>query len=306
MSRTVGVVGLGNMGLGMALNLVKGGFDVQGFDVRATARDALTEGGGRGVNSPAAAGDGADVVVIMVMNAAQAEEVISGENGLLTTMKPGSAVMLSATIGVNPARELGRTLQGHGIETLDCCVSGGRIGADSGSLALMAGGPTATFERLGDVLAAVGDRDKTTHVGEAVGDGQAAKACVQALITISYLAVSESMVLGAGLNLDAETLRHVLRGSLAGSPLVDLIGKNVEQRQFVGTGSHISTLQKDMRLTMETARDAAVALPITALATQFVEASASNYPDEDCWALEKFFETIGGVKVEARHAEKQV
>jgi L-threonate 2-dehydrogenase len=303
MKETIGVVGLGNMGFGMAENLVKAGFPVRGFDKRTAPLERLAVAGGTPVASAGAAGEGASAVVVMVMNAAQAKEVITGVNGVATTMEAGSTVILSATIGVRPASEIGSELEKQGIEMLDCCVSGGQRGATSGTLALMVGGPRETFQRRLEVLETVGDPEKITHVGEHVGDGQAAKACLQALISSSYPAICEALVLGAKLGLDADIVQKVLESGLPGSPLVSLIAGHVNKREFVGTGSQIATLYKDIDLTLQTAREAGVALPTAALAGQFLQATMTTYPDEDCWAIAKVFETLGDTIVKSTALE---
>ena len=301
MTKTVGVVGLGNMGFGMAKNLLRAGFTVTGYDVRPASIERLVDIGGRPASSPADAGRDADAVVIMVMTADQVRSVIEGENGLLSTMRPGSSVILSATIGVAAARQIGELLNDHGIEILDTCVSGGLPGADAGALTLMAGGPDRVFEANLDVLRAVGDPEKITHVGPKAGDGQAVKACIQALIAVTYPGIFESLVLGAKLGIDADILRTVIGSSIVGSPLFRIASGHVAAREFVGTGSHISTMDKDITLTLAAARDVGAALPATAFAAQFLYATTANFPDEDCWAMAKLFEQLSGVTTQAEN-----
>jgi 3-hydroxyisobutyrate dehydrogenase-like beta-hydroxyacid dehydrogenase len=301
MSKTVGVVGLGNMGFGMAENLLKAGFAVRGFDVRQEPRERLAAIGGTGAASAAEAGAGADVVLIMVMDAGQVRDTISGNGGLLESMIPGATVILSSTIGVTAAQEAGQMLAEHGVALLDCCVSGGLRGAVNGTLSLMVGAPEDVFAAQLDVLSAVGDPEKIVRVGSAAGDGQAVKCCVQALIAITYTGVFESLVLGTKLGIDPSVLQQVIGSSIAGSPLFRLAAEHIAKREFTDTGSHIFTMYKDIDITLKTARDAGAPLPATAFAAQFIDASMTRFPEEDCWSMVKFFENLAGVEVGSAH-----
>ena len=136
-----GVIGLGDMGSGLAKNLLAAGFDVKGLDLNPARQSAFADMGGRAVTSPAEVGQGTDAVFVMVMNGDQAKSVILGD-GLVSTMAPGSAVILSATIKPREAREIGAALDGTGLHLIDTPVSGGFPGAQGGTLTMMAAAPS--------------------------------------------------------------------------------------------------------------------------------------------------------------------
>ena len=144
--KAVGVVGLGNMGAGLARNLMSAGFDVRGWDILGDKVEAHKAAGGIGCGSPAEVGDGAEAVFIMVMNGDQVKEVIFGDQGLATTLAKGSVILISATIHAHEAVEIAKDLDGSGYHLIDTPVSGGRPGADGGTLTLMAAGSDAAFK----------------------------------------------------------------------------------------------------------------------------------------------------------------
>ena len=138
--KNVGIIGLGNMGMGMAKNLIRKGFPTKGYDVFAPKLDQFKQAGGVPCHSPAEVGEGSDVVFVMVLNGQQALDVAFGTDGLIHTMKPGSIFFLTSTIGLGYAKQLGVGLAEKGIEMIDCAVSGGLPGAQNGTLTLMAAG----------------------------------------------------------------------------------------------------------------------------------------------------------------------
>ena len=160
--KQVAVIGLGDMGIGLALNLVKEGFDVTGFDPRQERMDLLAEAGGKSSTSPGDAAQNAEAVFIMVMTGKQAEAVVCGDDGLLASMKPGSTILLTATIKPSEARALAGPVADAGIHLMDTPVSGGKGGADSGTLTLMAACKKEIFDANQDVMKAVGE--KLSHV----------------------------------------------------------------------------------------------------------------------------------------------
>ena len=136
--KNVGIVGLGDMGLAMAKNIIAGGFPLTGFDLREDRRSLLETAGGKPASSPAQVGRSCDVVLVMVLNGQQVETVVCGEQGLLTTLRPGSTIVVSATIAPTEMRRIGRAIVEKGVEVIDTPVSGGQAGAAAGSLTMMA------------------------------------------------------------------------------------------------------------------------------------------------------------------------
>ncbi len=199
---TIAFVGLGNMGLPMAKNLLAAGFSVTGFDLSAEARAAFTEAGGRATDMLADAVVGADAVITMLPNGAIVRDVYQGEGGVFAHMKDGALLIDSSTIDVETSRTVAAAAEAQGAAMVDAPVSGGVSGAAAGTLAFMVGGTAEAYARAEPVLAPMAG--KIVHAG-AAGGGQAAKACNNMLLAISMIGVSEAFNLGRSLGLDDQT-----------------------------------------------------------------------------------------------------
>lgn len=296
--KNVGIIGLGNMGMGMAKNLIKKGFPTKGYDIFTLKVEEFAQAGGTGCYSPAEVGEGSDVVFVMVLNGQQALDVAFGENGLVTTMKPGSVFFLTSTIGLGYAQQLGKGLAEKGIEMIDCAVSGGLPGAQNGTLTLMASGKKAVYDDCADVMAAIATNPN--HVGEEPGQGQVVKACMQALVGAQYTAIFELMVMGCKAGVDPQVLQDVISTSVAGSKLFDICVPLIMDRKFKNTGSSLAVMSKDLNITMDLAREVGCAMPTVAIAREMVQAGFVRYPDEDNWAVTKILEEIAQTEVKRR------
>ncbi len=144
---TVGFVGLGAMGLPMAQSLLRAGMTVRGYDVRAEAVQTLVESGGAGAESAGETATGADVIVVVVLNAAQVDAVLFGQGGVAATARPGAIVLVCSTVSPEFARETGQKLADLGLIMLDSPISGGTTGASTGTLSIMASGPRICLRR---------------------------------------------------------------------------------------------------------------------------------------------------------------
>jgi len=293
--KTVGFVGLGDMGMGMAKNLLKNGFVVKGFDLREDRLNNFATEGGIPVKSCAEAGDGADVVFVMVLNGEQAKSVVLGENGLLETMKPGSTIIITATIGLKPIKDVAVVVKEKGIKMIDSGVSGGKSGADAGTLTMMVACEKTVFEECQDVLNAVGK--DIYRVGEEIGIGQVVKSCLQAMVGVTFEAIFETLVLGAKAGVKPEILYDVISTSVVGSPLFKNTAKLIMERKFENTGSHIRTMYKDLGITMELAKECGVPMFATSIAMEMFQAGISAFPNGDNWSIVKILEGITGVEV---------
>ena len=199
----IGFIGLGNMGLPMAQNLLKAGHAVQGFDVGKAQADALAASGGQAAADVKAAASGAEVIITMLPAGKQVREVYLGPDGVLAAAGSDALLIDSSTIDVETARAVAAAAQAKGIAMLDAPVSGGVGGAQAGTLTFMVGGDAAAFARAKPILEQMG---KTiVHAGGA-GNGQAAKICNNMILGVSMIAVSEAFVLAEKLGLDAQKL----------------------------------------------------------------------------------------------------
>lgn len=293
--KRAGVIGLGDMGSGLARNLIRNGFETTGLDLSEARMNAFVEMGGRPASSAAEVGEGADAVYVMVMNGDQARAVILGEGGLTSTLKPGSAVIMTATIKPSEAREIGAAMKGTGIHLIDSPVSGGFPGAQGGTLTMMAAGEAAVLEEYRPVMEAV---SKTIHhVGTEAGAGQTVKACLQSLIGSIFSATFEAAALAAKAGVSGEVLYKVFSTSGAGCGVSNTALENIIDRKFEGTGSHIATMHKDLTISLDMAQDLGVPLHTASTAMQLFHAGKTRYPNGDNWVVTRVIEEIVGAEL---------
>ena len=293
--KRAGVIGLGDMGSGMARNLIGAGFETTGFDVAERRMRAFVGLGGRPAANAREVGEHADAVFVMVMNGDQAKAVILGEDGLVRSLLPGSAVLLSATVGPPAARAIAAGLEGTGIALIDTPVSGGFPGAQAGTLTMMVAGPDPVVAEYRPLLEAVG---KSIHrVGDQPGMGQTVKACLQTVIGGIYGATFEAAALAAKAGIRGQVLADVVRTSAAGCVVADTALECIIDRRFEGTGSQIATMHKDLTIALDLARDLGVPLFTAATAMQLFQAGITRYPDADNWAVTRIIEDIAGAEL---------
>jgi len=297
----VGFVGLGNMGISMARNLIENGFHLTGYDVNPEQLARFEDLGGTPARSCKEVGQHADAVFIMVLSGAQVKQALFGESGLLAGLSAGSTIIVSATIHPSEMRDIEQPALERGVHLVDTPVSGGKPGAEGGTLTLMAAARQEVFDNVKPVLQAVGRT--IFHVGEEIGLGQTVKASLQALIGASFTAIFESLVLGVKSGAKAETLFEVFRSSGVGSPLFENAATLIMERRFRDTGSHIGTMYKDLGITMNMAKENGVPMFTTSAAFELFQAGISLFPDEDNWSIVKLLEQIAGTTVERCGAE---
>ena len=299
--KTIGVIGLGDMGSGLAKNLIAANFDVVGFDLSETRMQAFEQMGGRPATSPAALGAEVEAAFVMVMNGDQAKAVVLGD-GLLSTMRPGSVILLTATIKPTEAREIAGGLDGSGLEMIDSPVSGGFPGAQGGTLTMMAAGKEDVLARCRPVMEAVG-RDLYT-VGSEVGMGQTVKACLQSIMGSVVTATTEAAGLAAKAGVDGDVFHQVLSTSSAGCGLANTCLQNIIERKFEKTGSHIRTMYKDLTISLDMARELGVPIHTAATAMQLFQAGITKYPDGDNWTVARLTEDIAGAELHKKAGGK--
>ena len=290
-----GVIGLGDMGSGLAKNLIANGFAVTGLDLSPLRMSAFEEMGGSPATSVAEVGAASDAVFVMVMNGDQAKGVILGEGGLVSHMAKGGAVILSATIKPREAREIGAAMEGSGIHLIDTPVSGGFPGAQGGTLTMMAAAPGEVLDRFKPVMEAVSAN--IHRVGEKPGDGQTVKACLQSLIGSQFAATFEAAALAAKAGVPGQVILDVFSTSGAGSGVVNNALQKIIDRQFEGTGSHINTMWKDLTIAMGLGEELSVPLTSAAAAMQVFHAGKAKYPNGDNWVCTRVLEDIVGAEL---------
>ena len=295
----VGVIGLGDMGSGIAKNLIKAGFNVSGLDLSEDRRAAFVGLGGIIAETPAEAADSADAIFIMVMNGSQVDKVLFGANGVMETLNDDAAIILTATIKPSEARKIGNRVLAAGKQIIDSPVSGGFPGAQGGTLTMMAAAPDALLESKRSVMDAVSAN--IHHVGTKPGEGQSVKACLQSLIGSIFAATFEASTLAAKAGISGQVLYDVFSTSGAGCGVANTALVNIIDRQFEGTGSHISTMHKDLTIALGFGEELGVPLHTASTAMQLFHAGKTKYPAGDNWVVTRVLEEIVGAEL---HREK--
>jgi L-threonate 2-dehydrogenase len=270
--KAIGFVGLGAIGTPMARNLVKAGFDVRGFDVRAEAVSALADAGGSSAGSAAEAAAGADLLILMVVNAAQAEQVLF-RDGAAAALPENSTVVLMSTCPPGAVAAIAGRVEALGRSFVDAPVSGGVAGAKAATLTIMAAAPAPLIDRLRPAFEAMGD--KIFHVGEKPGQGAAVKAVNQLLCGVHIAAAAEALALAGRMGVDPAVALQILSGSSAASWMLNDRGPRMLEDGPELT-SAIDIFVKDLGIVMEAGRDAKAPLPLAAAAHQLFLATSGR------------------------------
>lgn len=292
--QTVGFIGLGAMGRGMAATLVRAGFRVQGYDVSPASLQSFAEAGGIPTASVAEAAADAGVLVIMVVSADQAEQVLFGA-GAAEALPAGSVVILSSTVSASFARRTAQRLEAHGLEMLDAPVSGGVAKAAEGALTIMASGRPAAFEKAGEVLETMAAQ--IYRLGETCGQGSTVKMVNQLLAGVHIAAAAEAIALGVKAGVDPQVLYDVISNSAGSSWMF----QNRVPHMLSGDYTPLSAVDvfvKDLGIVLETGKEIRFPLPLSATAHQlFLAAAAGGLGREDDAAVVKVFEQLAGISV---------
>lgn len=292
---SAGIIGLGDMGSGLAKNLIAKGFETTGLDLSENRMKAFVDMGGNAAATIADVGANSDAVFVMVMNGGQAKSVILGEDGLIAHMPKGSAVILTATIKPSEAREIGAGMEGSGIHLIDSPVSGGFPGAQGGTLTMMASAAPAVLDEYQPIMEAV---SQTIHrVGALSGEGQVMKACLQTLIGSIFGATFEAAALAAKAGVSGQALYDVFSTSGAGCGVANGALENIIDRRFEGTGSGIGTMHKDLTISLDMAEELGVPLFMASSAMQIFHQGKAKYPGGDNWICTRIMEEIIGAEL---------
>jgi 3-hydroxyisobutyrate dehydrogenase len=274
----IGFVGLGNMGLPMAKNLIKAGHTVSGFDINVTAREQLAADGGISALAVDVACMGAEAVITMLPSGREVREVYLGQGGVLASAAPGTLLIDCSTIDVDSARAVGAAADVNELTMIDAPVSGGVAGAQAGTLTFMVGGSERAFEQAKPLLSNMG---KTIVHAGGPGNGQAAKICNNLVLGVSMIAVSEAFVLAEKLGLEAQKLFDIASQSSGQCwslttycPVPGPVPTSPANRDYQA-GFTAAMMLKDLKLAHEAARGTKSVSPLAAGATaiyqRFVE-----------------------------------
>jgi len=290
MTRKVGLIGLGAMGAGMAASLRRAGHAVHVCDVRPGVAEAFAREGGVACATPAALAAQCDVVVSVVVNAAQTEAVLFGDNGCAAAMKPGSLFVMCSTVDPNWSIAMEQRLAGMGLLYLDAPISGGAAKAASGEMTMMTSGRPEAYAVAGTLLEAMAA--KVYRLGERAGAGSKVKIINQLLAGVHIAAAAEAMALGLREGVDAAALYEVITHSAGNSWMFENRMAHVLAGDYTPL-SAVDIFVKDLGLVLDLARASKFPLPLSSTAHQmFMQASTAGFAREDDSAVIKIFPGI--------------
>lgn len=297
-TRRLGVVGLGSMGFGAALSALRRGVAVCGLDTRADARDRFVAGGGRATESLAELAAQCDVVQLLVVNAAQTEDVLFGGEGrdaLVDLLAPSSVVISSATVDPAFPPRWEERLRARGLWLIDGPVSGGPKKAAEGQMTVMASGMPEAFAAAGGVLDALAG--KVYRLGDRAGIGSTVKMVNQHLAGVHIAAACEAMALGMRAGADPRALYDVICNSAGMSWMFQNRVPHILEGDY-SPQSAVNIFVKDLGIVLDAARKLAFPLPLAAAAHQlYLATAAAGHGLEDDSAVIKFYASLAGLEL---------
>ncbi len=294
-SEAVAVVGLGSMGLGMALSLIRAGLAVRGFDPAPAAMARFAEAGGQTARNPAEAARRAAAVLIVVVNAAQTETVLFAGDGVVAAMQPGGVVLSSATMAPDDARRLAERCAEAGVHYLDAPMSGGAGKAASGDLTMMASGSPDAFDKADPVLTAIA---ATVHrLGNEPGIGSSFKMVNQLLAGVHIAAACEAITFAKRLGLDIGKVFEVITASAGNSWMFENRIPHVLQGDY-RPASAVNIFTKDLGIVAGMGLAAKFPTPLASSALQlFLMTAAAGMGGDDDASVARLIAQITGLEL---------
>ncbi|HET9739181.1 MAG TPA: NAD(P)-dependent oxidoreductase [Solirubrobacteraceae bacterium] len=291
----VGFIGLGIMGSRQAANLARAGFELTVFNrTRERADEWAAEHGGHVAATPREVGERGDIVITMVVDRAQVEEMLLGEEGAARGAKSGTLFVDMSTIGPAEARRIGAEVAARGHAFVDAPVTGSAPRAADGTLTIMAGGSEEDVARARPALEAMGET--IVHVGE-LGTGQQVKVLSNAVSAANCATLAQALVVGRRAGVDLEALLTVMAGGSANSTMLQLKGKPMLTHDFTPLFK-LEHMLKDVRLCLEEARDAGAAFPAAALAGElYAAADGRGLGEQDFAAVLEVVEALNDTRL---------
>ena len=294
---TVGLIGLGAMGSGMAASLRRAGHTVHVFDVRREVAQAFAKEGGVAHDSLASLGAACDVIVSVVVNAAQTESLLFGDGtaagntaGCAASMKPGSVFVMCSTVDPNWSVAVETRLEAMGLQYVDAPISGGAAKAASGQMTMMTAGKPAPYAMAEPFLKAMAA--KVYKLGDSAGAGSKVKIINQLLAGVHIAAAAEAMALGLREGVDPNALYEVITNSAGNSWMFENRMAHVLAADYTPL-SAVDIFVKDLGIVLDMARASKFPLPLSSTAHQmFMQASTAGFAKEDDSAVIKIFPGI--------------
>jgi 2-hydroxy-3-oxopropionate reductase len=267
----VGFIGLGIMGAPMAERIADGGHELYA-QTRSKVPQSIIDKGAVACASAQQVAEQSDFVICMVPDTPHVESVLFGKNGVASGLTEGKIVIDMSSISPIETKKFANRINELGCQYLDAPVSGGEVGAKTGSLTIMVGGEEATFQKAKPLFDIMGKN--ITHVGTN-GDGQTCKVANQIIVALNIEAVGEALLFASKAGADPARVRKALMGGFASSKILEVHGERMINRMF-DPGFRIELHQKDLNLALESARTMGLSLPNTATAQELFNACSAN------------------------------
>jgi 2-hydroxy-3-oxopropionate reductase len=295
MAHTVGFIGLGLMGRPMAKNLLKAGFPLVVHSRSPAPVEDLVSHGAQRADSPADAARRATRIITMLPDSPDVEKVLDGPDGVFSSIQPGTIIVDCSSIAPAVARHLAERAAAEGARMLDAPVSGGEIGAVSGTLSIMVGGDADAFDEVKPILEAMGNPEKVIRVGDS-GAGQITKVCNQMVIGGTLAVVSEAFALARRAGVDPAKVRDALLGGFAASRVLEVHGERILQQNYK-PGFRAALYAKDMRIAAQTLADTRTSAPVSTIVQELVAGLVARGRGEmDYSALATLFFELSGLE----------
>ena len=293
-SDSIGFIGTGIMGAGMARSLIRHGYRVRLYNRTRHKAEKVAEAGGEVASCPAEAADGADVVITMLADPAAVFETMQGEQGVLSSIKPGKVVIDCSTVSPPSTLRLQQLLRDRGAEMLDAPVFGSKNEAEKGELGFLVGGDEQVIARVQGVFDCMG---RARHVG-GNGMGASAKLVLNLIMAGTLQVFHEGMVLASKAGLDPSAMLELILASRARSGIIEMKAPQVLNRDFTPFFP-LQLMAKDMRLVHESAEALGIQLPVAeTLKGVFAQCLKAGLGGEDFCAAIKMLEQQAHVIVE--------
>ncbi|WP_299588235.1 L-threonate dehydrogenase [uncultured Tateyamaria sp.] len=299
MPHTTAVIGLGSMGYGIAQSCLAAGHITHGFDINETQVQRFQSEGGAAGALADVAGD-LDAVIVVVLNAAQTENVLFGDAGLVPALKPGAVVMACATVPPDFAREMEAKCQAQGVHYLDAPISGGSIKAAQGALSIMAAGKPEAFAAAEAILDATAET--VFRLGDQAGPGSAMKAVNQLLAGVHIATMAEALTFGMTQGVAPDQFVEVISKCAGSSWMLENRAPHIVAGDYTPHSS-VNIWPKDLGIVLDIAKSASFSAPVTAAALQqFIAAAGMGLGGEDDAAVAKVYARNAGLTLPGEDA----
>jgi len=292
------VIGLGSMGFGVAETLRRAGYDVAGFDVNADSMARFRDLGGVTADDAKAAAAGAEVLICLVVNAAQTEAVLFGKDGAAAAMAPGGVILSCATMSPQDAVRFATAAESLGLHYIDAPVSGGAVRAAAGQLTIMGSGPAAAFEKARAVLNCIAA--KVYELGDKAGTGAAFKVVNQLLAGVHIAAACEAITFAKAMGLDISKVYEVITGSAGNSWMFENRVPHILDGDYAPR-SAVDIFTKDLGIVADIGRTMKFPTPIASMALQmFVMTAAAGMGRDDDASVARMLAQLAGIDLPGR------